>query len=107
MSKLAYALMHNPHVLDPHASPEKQTHRGAPSPGDQGDRDHTLRQISKEHQIVKKSPQLRCVCCNKKTSWYCVGCTTGLYDICPVCPSETRGGDKGGEVTKQHVCECA
>ena len=47
------------------------------------------------------------MCCNKKTAWYCVGCTTNPHDICPVCPSETRGGGKGGKGTKQHVCECA
>ena len=55
-----------------------------------------------QHRQAKKSHLLRCVCCNKPTAWYCITCTKGPHEMCPVCPSETRGGGKGGKGTKVH-----
>ena len=109
LGKLAFRLMHNPHVPDPAPPPAPQT-RTAGSPGTPpaGDGSHPLRQISKfnqEHNISKKTAALRCICCGKKTAWYCTACTDGANSIVPVCPSVTRGGGKGGKGCKEHSCE--
>ena len=109
LGKLAYRLMHNPFAPDPTPPPSPQTGRGSGSPtSPQPDGNHPLMQLSKfnqEHGINKKTAALRCVVCGKKTSWYCSACTTGPFNIVPVCPCTTRGGGKGGKGSKEHVCE--
>ena len=95
IGKLAYRLMHNPHAPDPVVPPTPQA-RTVGSPNSPPDaRAHPLLQLSKfneHHNIIKKTAALRCVVCNKKTSWYCVACIEGPHSIVPVCPSTTRGG---------------
>ena len=107
MGKLAYRLMHNPHAPDPVLPPTPQT-RTAGSPNSPPDTSHPLMQLSKfnlQHGIIKKTAALRCVVCNKQTSWYCSACTEGPHAIVPVCPCTTRGGGKGGAGCKEHPCE--
>ena len=114
LGKLAYRLMYNPHAPSPTAAPSPQTHRapgGSPSsrsPDSEQQCAHPLRQISKfdkEHNIIKKTHQLRCALCHKHTSWYCVTCTEGPNCMVPICPHESRGGGKGEKGTKCHPCE--
>ena len=112
LGKLAYRLMHNPFAPDPAAAPSPQTGRGSPGSPASGsptpDGAHPLLQLSKfnkANNIEKKTAQLRCVVCGKKTSWYCSACTTGPFNMVPVCPCSTRGGGKGGRGSKEHACE--
>lgn len=107
MGKLAYRLMHNPHAPEPVLPPTPQT-RTAGSPNSPPDASHPLMQLSKfnvQHGIIKKTAALRCVVCNKKTSWYCTACTEGPHSIVPVCPCTTRGSGRGGAGCREHACE--
>ena len=108
MGKLAYRLMHNPHVPDPELPPSPQTRTAGSPNSPPPDSSHPLLRLSKfnqEHNIIKKTNVLRCVICNKTTSWYCAACTEGAHSIVPVCPAITKGGGKGGPGCKEHGCE--
>ena len=99
--------MHNPHAPEPVLPPTPQT-RTAGSPNSPPDASHPLMQLSKfnvQHGIIKKTAALRCVVCNKKTSWYCTACTEGPHSIVPVCPCTTRGSGRGGAGCREHACE--
>lgn len=112
LSKLAYALMHNPEVTSsrgttpPKPKKSKQASRTSPNSGgvasDSSD--------GKAHPLVKmkvlpgwvggKDGRQRCIVCNKKTIWCCLDCSEAPHALMPLCPVQSN---KHGEVTT-HLC---
>ena len=109
MSTLAYALMHNDFLTAPASTPTSRPPSSCGSSSSTCGSEHQLMALKhlpylKKSACKKKSVQMRCVMCNKHTSWCCGVCSsTGENKIVAMCPATSKSRKKGGTITN-HCC---